>query len=353
MEDTTVLTRAPAEEEPAEGARSSRRSFLGTAAGLTGVALAAGAWRPANDPRSESPISKTVTASKFALELDGSTQGFVKAVAGGAIFADVITESGATYYRKKHIGTPKYEDFELQIDLSMSKVVYQWINDSWTGNAQSKSGAIVAADFNLNPISRREFKNALIAEVTIPACDASSKDAAYMTLRLDPESIQKTPASGKLGGSQTSKQTQWLSSNFRFDIQTIDATKVSKIDEFSVKQTATGLEFGNLVVTMPESSTGTGDWSKWFEDFVVKQNSGDDQEKPATLSFLSSSLKDVLAHIHFFNVGIFRLEETPQLSNADTIKKVMAHLYYERAEFHIGGESGPGGPPVCLVCGTR
>ena len=361
MEDTSV-TRAPEGEGPGRAARTSRRSFIGTAAGLTGAALAAGAWRPAGDPREGSP-SRSYTAGSFALELNGTVAGFVRKAQGGNISADVATMSSGSYYRAKHITNVRYEDFELDIDLSLAASVYQWINGSWTGGAPRRDGAIVVADQSLNALSRREFKEALITETRIPACDAASKDASAITLRFAVERSEKKAASGKVSGNLGTKQKMWSPANFRFDIQGINATKVSKIDAFSVKQSVTEsstgelrdydktpgqLEYGDLVVTMSE--TGAADWTKWFDDFVIKGNASDSDEKPATLSFLSPDLKDVLAHIHFWNVGIYSLADAPA-SAGDMLRKVIARLYYERAEFHFGPwETGPGGDPVCLKC---
>ena len=46
--------------------------------------------------------------------LDGKEAGFVKSVDGGAVTAEVINEpSGLSFFVKKHIGAPKYEEFML------------------------------------------------------------------------------------------------------------------------------------------------------------------------------------------------------------------------------------------------
>ena len=361
MEDTSAVTRASAEEEPVRAARTSRRSFIGTAAGLTGAALAAGAWRPVTETREMSP-SRSYTTSNFALELNGAMAGFVRRAQGGNLSADVATSSSGSYYRAKHITNVRYEDFELDIDLSLAGTVYQWINGSWTGGAPRRDGAIVVADQSFNAMSRREFKDALITETRIPACDGASKEAGLITLRFAVEQSLKKSGSGKVSGNLGTKQQKWSPANFRFDIQGVDAKKVAKIDAFSVKQSITEssgefrfpektpgqLEYGDLVVTMPEA--GPADWEKWFDDFVVKGNNVDSNEKHAALSFLAPDMKEVLAHIHFWNMGIYSLADAPA-SAGETLRKVIARLYYERAEFHIGPweTSGPD-DPVCLKC---
>src|SRR5688572_26710063 len=183
---------------------------------------------------------RAYVAGNFFFAMDGIKCGFVKSVDGGAITAEVISEpSGPNYFVKKHIGTPKYEDFTLQIGFSMSKAVYDWIAASWAMNYQRKNGAIIACDYKLDAKSQREFFNALIVETGIPACDGSSKEAAYLTLKFAPEYTRMTKASGKATG-ETGKALQklWLPANFRLSIDGLDCTKVSKIDAFTVKQTA-------------------------------------------------------------------------------------------------------------------
>jgi hypothetical protein len=161
-------------------------------------------------------------SGKFFLNLDGAPCGFVKSVDGGGIAAEVIHEpSGPSQFVKKNIGPLKYEDVTLQVGLSMAKAVYDWI----------------AADYRLEARSTREFFNALITETTIPAMDASSKEPAYLTLKLAPEYTRFKRASGKVTGADgKGRQKLWLPSNFRLEIAGPDYKRVSRIEAFTVKQ---------------------------------------------------------------------------------------------------------------------
>jgi hypothetical protein len=63
-------------------------------------------------------------AGKFALQLDGVSAGFLKSVDGGGVSSEVITEpSGPSFFAKKHVGQPKYEEFVLHLGFSLSKQV--------------------------------------------------------------------------------------------------------------------------------------------------------------------------------------------------------------------------------------
>jgi hypothetical protein len=282
---------------------------------------------------------------RFALELDGATAGFVKSVEGGEITAEVVAEPvGPQPFTKKHIGGVKYEEFALGIELGMSGDVYEWIAQSWTGQSTRRDGAIVEADFKLDAKARREFREAVITETTVPALDAAAaKTPAQLTVKVAPESITRTKGSGNLKGRAAAKQKAWLVSNFRFELDGLDAKKVSKIDAFTVKQTMAGddvgdvrdfqrepghVEFPNLRVTLAESSAQT--WSDWFDDFVVKGNNGDEREKNGAIVFLDPSLKQELGRIELKNVGIFALRRP--LSTGEQVARVTAELYVESME---------------------
>ncbi|HET9674690.1 MAG TPA: phage tail protein [Gaiellaceae bacterium] len=282
---------------------------------------------------------------RFALELDGAAAGFVKSVEGGDISADVVAEPvGQQPFAKKHIGNVKYEEFTLGMELGMSADVYEWIAGSWAGTSTRRNGAIVEADANLEVKMRREFRDALVTETTVPALDASAKSPAELTVRVAPDSITRTKGSGKLARA-AAKQKQWLVANFRLELGDLDAKTVSKIDAFTVKQTvaADGLgarrdhrrepgtiEFPNLRVTLAESGAQT--WNDWFDDFVVKGNNGDDREKNGSIVFLDPSLKQELGRVDLKNVGIFALRRPSPAG--DRVARVTAELYVESMELN-------------------
>jgi hypothetical protein len=97
-----------------------------------------------------SPIAqRSYVTGNFFLALDGSKAGFVKAIDGGFITADVIDQSlGASgCFTKKHIGSPTYEEFSLQVGFSVSKAFYDWIAASWQMNYTRHDGSVILADF--------------------------------------------------------------------------------------------------------------------------------------------------------------------------------------------------------------
>src|SRR5262249_17560423 len=124
----------------------------------------------------------------FALTLDGFQSGYIKSLDGGDITAEVIAETvSSSYFAKKRIGQPKYEDFVMQLDLSMENRAYEWITASWTGRFQRKNGSFTTYDSSGSPAGEQDFFNTLITETAIPALDSESHDEGYLTVKLSPE----------------------------------------------------------------------------------------------------------------------------------------------------------------------
>jgi hypothetical protein len=341
---------------------TSRRKFLGTAAGATGVAIAASVWNgkeasAASQPEQTQTLRadtvRAYAASIYGLELDGAAAGILNSVEGGAVSAEVIEDRTNTYFTPKHLGRPKYEDFTLQMGLSLTTAVYDWINAAWTGRYASKDGSIKAADYSFDLRSERQFYNALITETGFPACDAASKDPGYMRLRFSPDSMLPATATGKLTTSTSKQSKVWLPSHFRLAIDGLDCTAVNKVDAFSVKQsvvmgsiegstdtTRVGgkLEFPNLRITLTAASAQS--WWTYHQDFVVNANNGEKFEKPGSLIFLASDGTEI-ARIKFFNMGLFRLSENTAASGTDLIPRVTAEMYVERMELVLPKPPAP------------
>jgi hypothetical protein len=334
------------------GDGTSRGEFLARSAGVAGMAIGAGVWATGVAGLTAEAAEAAAAATApgpggFALELDGILIGLLKSARGGHAYADVVEEKlGVDHIAKKHLANLKYEDITIQIGFSMTKAIYDWIAASWASSYQRKNGSIQAANYKMEIKQVREFFHALITETTIPACDASAKDPAYLTLKLAPEQTVSKAGSGKLKGTLNKNQKKWVPSNFRLEIDGLPCKKVTKIDSFTVKQTfgdSLGdtredepgkLEIPNLRITFAESDVGP--WAAWFDDFVIKGNSTDESEKGGRLTFLAPDRKKELATIEFFNLGIFKLSSDKPEANADKTKRVTAELYVERMAFKYG-----------------
>lgn len=291
------------------------------------------------------PVVRSYAASNFFLELDGIQVGAVSSVEGGLAFGDVVKLPGDDFFFKKHLGNAGFRDIRFEIGAGLDKSFYAWLAASLEMNYLRKDGAIVGADFNGNVLSRLEFTRALITEVTFPAVDANSKEAARMSIVLTPdETVLNRKASGKLGKSATSKKA-WLTSNFRFSIDGLeDATKrVTKVEALTVKLPHIGdcfkceeapptplVDFPHVVMTIGEPADAVYDW---FDDFVIKGNNSDEQERGGTLEYLTPDGKTPLFTLRFKNLGIFELMPVVEDGAAAQIRRLLAAMYCESIEF--------------------
>ncbi len=327
---------------------SSRGEFLARSAGLAGLTVGAGVWAAGRAPRAQAAGDvRSYVSGAFQLNLEGTKMGFLKSVDGGAISAEVVQEKAVDNISKKHLAGVKYEDFTVKFGFGMHKNLYAWMSETAAGKGSRQSGDIQTADASFVAKSRRTFTDALITEIGFPALDAGSKETGYMRLEFAPESIKIEKDSGKLS-STVSKPKKWLVSNFRFELDGLPTTRVSKIDAFTIKQTIVTdsigetripvrepgkLEFPNLTVMFAERDVGK--WDAWFEDFVINGNNGEDMEKSGRIFFLDPVLKP-LGSIELHNVGIFRLVPDGTAANSDKLKRVIADLYCERMTLKLG-----------------
>jgi len=287
------------------------------------------------------PPATPVVSNNFVFELDGVTCGLLRSYTGGGISA-TVAEVPLDYYSKKHIAALSFEPCVMQVGFSLAAEFYEWIAVSWTGNATRRDGSITVTDHQFQARSARDFLGALITETTIPAMDASSRDAGFLTVKINPEYIRFKSTSGQISLSPSTAK-QWIVSNFKLEITDVDCKKVSKVSPIVVTQktieaevgsfrdatvATRRVEFSNLRFTIPATSAKS--WQDWFEDFVIKGNNGDDREKKGKLTLLAANLRDELAHIDFFNLGIFSLgPESGATGN------LIAEVYCERMEFHV------------------
>ena len=294
--------------------------------------------------------ARTFTAGNFALALDGVACGFVESVDGGDISADVLeTAVDNSFFATKRIGQPKYEDFVLQIGLSMAQPVYDWIAATLKGNFLRKDGSLTTADANFNATAQSQFSRALVREVEFPALDAGSKNAAHLTITFSPELTKSAKGSGKVPAAGA-KAKAFIGSNFRLELDGVDCSYVRRIDALTVQvQTSADavgdkrdlggqparVEVSNLHVTIADGPSAAS-WQAWFDDFVINGNSDASKEKSGAIVYLGPDMKTELGRIALQNVGICALRHPQRTPNSDQVSTLVAELYCERVELQVG-----------------
>src|SRR5579862_4430909 len=134
--------------------------------------------------------NRSMTAGRFALEIDGHNVGFMKKFSGLAMEADIVANDlGPDNVQKKHVSNIKWTPGKATIGIGMGKGMYDWIQAAFDKGYLTKSGSFTAADFNYKAMSRLNFTGGLITSVTVPKLDGSSKDAAYFDIEFEAETV--------------------------------------------------------------------------------------------------------------------------------------------------------------------
>lgn len=286
----------------------------------------------------------SITTGHFEMKLDGhTTTAYLKSVDGGWAKHSLVDESiGGENARIKHASVAEIDPISFEFGMSGSNSILQWIQASWRKNWQRKSGEITHADFNYRSTFSHQFSDALITETTFPTLDGASKEAAYVKVKFQPESVVTQKGDGKAitptGGT---KQKMWLCSGFRLSIDGIDdAMYVNKIDSFTVKQGVkkmyvgaerfpqiepTKLDFPNLSCTI---STQYGEaFHKWYLDYIHKgQRANTGEKKTGSLEFLSPGRSKTLFRINLYEIGLLSLNIPQMTANSDQIKRYKFEL---------------------------
>jgi len=293
---------------------------------------------------------RSYVSGYFALELDGLDCGLIQKFEGGDIEAAVVeAPTSHDYYTKKHLGNLKYNEFSVQMGLSMGEPVRHWIESSLQMNFLRKSGELQSADFKRDIRQVREFHDALITEVAFPAADSEANDPAWLSLKFAPELTRNKKGSGKVDNPADVKQKTFFPGNFRFTIDGLEkaCAKVTKVDALVVKQRTDSrtnpggfrepaqLVFPNLQVTVSEEYAH--DFWAWHEDFVVHGNNGEDRERSGSLVYLSPDRQKVLLELVFSGIGIFKGTTDESENNSDKIRRVTFEMYVENLVAKFGG----------------
>lgn len=311
--------------------------------------------------RKESAImaidSRNYASAQTSLELDGVVSGPLKSFEGGEAAAEVVVEQpGLDNVARKHLAGVTYSDLEVCFGAGMSSDLYDWIALTLQQKYIRKNGSVLIADYNGTLRSRQDFFHGLISEIGFPACNAASKEAGYITLKIAPEYTRTASASGQKVSSSAGygkKSALFLPSNFRLTINGLDCTRVSKIDALVVTQKMSTAAIGeqrdyaqepasqeipNLCISILDD--GKNGFREWFDDFVIKGNSA--VEKNGTLEFLGANQKDPIFKLTFSNIGIFKLARQKVEANSEKLQQLRAEMYCEELAFSYGSSASTG-----------
>jgi hypothetical protein len=291
---------------------------------------------------------RAYSAGHFELQIDGmSSTAYVKSCEGGWPKMNVTDEAvGGDSDRIKHGTTCEVDAVQLELGMSQTDFLLKWIADSWAHKFARHDGCIVHGDFHYKAQFQHTFRRCLIEETTFPALDASSKEVAYLKVKLRPEEIELKQGDGKpLKATFNGKQKLWTCSAFRLSLDGLDTSRVNKIDSFTVKQgikqLATGpmrlpeleptkIDFPDLKITM--SMAYAGSVFDWYDKVVCKGTKDTTAERNGSIEFLSPMRDKTLLRVDLFGVGIKAFNIPKSEANSDQMKRCTFDLYVSAME---------------------
>lgn len=306
--------------------------------------------------------SRSTTAGHFQLEIDGSpTTAYLKSVEGGYTRAGLISEPvGPHNERIKHVSTMEVEPFTISFGLAGGNDVLKWIQNSWRKGWNRRNGSITHANFDLKSVFQHDFYDALIEETTFPALDGSSKEPAYLKVKVQPEVALTKKGDGKAlqatGGENNSfkKQKMWLCSGFRLEIDGFDRVRyANKVESFTIKQgikkfhtgrdrfpqiEPTKIEFPNITATI--AFDYADELIDWYHQYLVVGKRDPKAQKSGYLEFLAPDKNTMLFRVNLYEIGLQHLEIMSSTANAEEMKRVKFEMFVGRMDLDGPGQLG-------------
>jgi hypothetical protein len=312
-----------------------RRTILKRA----GIAAALLTLGHASHAQSAAAIRRPSVYGPIGLELEGRFAGWVDSFMGGDLIAEVLAgPTDPTGVTKKHVANIAVNDIVLTAGNWMSSAFYEWIRETLARGTPRRSGAILTFDNQFRPVARLEFGNATLKEVSFPALDASSREAAYFTVRIAPEQLRTVAPNATVPASPAKGRSSWHLSNFHVSVDNVDTSSVAAIEALTFTQTIT-TDFRGRVVsvafTEPDlamTQAGAGTFGPWVDDFFVQGNHLDRDERSGSLTLLGPNLMDVLFTLTFSHLGIVRVGTTSPAKAGEPMA-TRAQLYMEDMQF--------------------
>jgi hypothetical protein len=134
---------------------------------------------------------------------------------------------GGLSYENEVVAKDKPPALTLRIDANVDAATFGWIKSSWTTPYTRRTAVIRRGTQAVT------FRDSRITEVRFPALDKRSKTPAYLQLKVQ-------PGRGKLSTIKATstaevKAKKWLPSAYTFELGNLPASRVMRVDSFTVK----------------------------------------------------------------------------------------------------------------------
>lgn len=294
--------------------------------------------------------------ANFLLKIDGTMSGaYIKKVSGGRRSREKVKHAmGPTQEVAMGLGGKlKYEPISFDCSIAMGEQLLRWLNAAFKNSPEPRSGTILEADHNMVIKREIEFFDAFVSEVTFPAMDASSKEHAYLTVKIQPTRVEyRNVASG--GNPEVfqgeSKAKNFSCAHFQFDVDGMSADQaqyVTKLDSFTWKANLKEDPLCNQDVPLwahcgvdPFEFKVTYNpglqefFDDWDERFLRQGQAREGQHVGATLQFHDLTGK-IISELEFYRVGLASGSQADAEAGSSDLTRSDVDLYASTLELQL------------------
>ena len=284
---------------------------------------------------------------RFAVLVDGHESfGFVKSVTGGTSRGNVVVDRlGPNTALRKRIASQTYDKFVVEAGMGAPDGFFQWISSSFKTGHVSRSGEVHACDLDGKSLSVREFIDAYIQKVTFPHLDAQANEAAFLTVKLSPNSVRSRKGHGKKVQAKPLPVGRMLNrSRFRVTLGGLPCDGVVQVGSLSWKMALAdeSIRAAEVPVGNPIEWTEISDlrltisladyqpWEQWIQEFLLDGTGKG--EVDGSIELLSED-QDSLAKIELLGCGPLMLDVFANEANQEQVELFVVELYVNQVGF--------------------
>lgn len=289
-------------------------------------------------------------AGLFIMELEGGQAGYIKKCDIGKLTGNLATtKTGAILPEKKQITGMKWEPMTIEVGLSHSAALLDWMQAAFKGQHVRKNGSVTMYDHNGKAMRRVDFVDAHLVEISLPALDAKGKDSVHMTLKIQPEQMRFSEGGPPAKPTVGTKQKLHNTTNFRISIPGIETKSVSKIElpKFTLKlaEHATGehiesqYEPASCEVSDLKTHHSAHEFTAIYKDayaWLVQGSRTEEAEKTIAVELLGPDAKKPITTFEFRNCGYKELvSSNPLEAKKEEIATTVVSWYLETIHMSI------------------
>lgn len=286
----------------------------------------------------------------YAFHLDNErSYGFVKSVSGGSPRTNIAVRSGLrTYSLRKRPVSRSYENFYVEAGMGAPLSLFQWVSATLENGLVTRSGEVHSCDTEGKSKGVNQFFDAHIREITFPRLDASSTEAAFLSISIHPSGVRLQMGTGeKISAKSPAQERRINRSSFRVEMGNFQSQRIRQVEEIKWSLALTEddaasdrfpeadpiewTDVSNIKLVLPV--TDAQDWLDWF--YNVQSGGQQDYEVDGSVEWLSADYSVSLARIDLLGCGPVAIDMFGAESNQDAVAFIGVELYANSLRFKI------------------